>query len=99
MNGNGGDRFPGGDVRRFLPDDLPSIVHLRQQAGMPLLQATVMFLNGQRTMCYANAGSNLILSPISINKFLGHLPSTVGGLVKMLRFLALTPPSQVSKQI
>ena len=50
-------------------------------------------------MCYANAGSNIILSPISINKFLGELPSTVGGLVKMLRFLALTPPGQVSKHI
>ena len=99
MNGDGGQLFPRGRVQRALPDDLPSIVQLRRQAGLPLLQATIMFLNGTRRMCYANAGSNIILSPISINKFLGELPSTVGGLVKMLRFLALTPPGQVSKHI
>ena len=95
MNGAGDQPSSRGGVRRGLPDDLHSIVQLREQAGLPLLQATIMFLNGTRRMCYANAGSNTILSPISINKFLGQLPSTVTGLVKMLRFLALTPPGQV----
>ena len=57
-----------------------------------------MFLNGTRTMCYANGGTNTILAAISINEFLGQLPPTVSGLVKRLRLLSLTPPGQVRKQ-
>ena len=77
-----------------LPDNLPSVVQLRQLHGLPPLQSAIMFLNGSRTMCYANGGTNAILAPISINEFLGQLPPTEIGLVKRLRLLSLTPPGQ-----
>ena len=81
-----------------LPDNLPSVVQLRQLHSLPPRQSAIMFLNGTRTMCYANGGTNTILAPISINEFLGRLPPTVSGLVKRLRLLSLTPPGQVRKQ-
>ena len=85
-----------GDPPPPLPDNLPSVVQLRQLHSLPPLQSTIMFLNGTRTMCYANGGTNTILAPVSINEFLGQLPSTVTGLVKRLRLLSLTPPGQVN---
>ena len=81
-----------------LPDNLPSVVQLRQLHSLPPRQSAIMFLNGTRTLCYANGGTNTILAAICINEFLGRLPPTVSGLVKRLRLLSLTPPGQVSKK-
>lgn len=54
-----------------------------------------MFLNGDGTLCYSNAGTNYLLSSPTLVEFLLRVPHC-NGLVWMVRQLALTPPIQVS---
>ena len=54
-----------------------------------------MFLNGDGTLCYSNAGTNYLLSSPTLVEFLLRLPPC-NGLVQMVRQLALTPPMLVS---
>ena len=67
----------------------------RQANGRPLLTPLIMFLNGDGTLCYSNAGSNYLLSSPTLVEFLLRL-APCNGLVWMVRQLALTPPMQVS---
>ena len=55
----------------------------------------IRFLNGDRTLCYSNAGTNYLLSSPRLVEFLLRLPPCEG-LVQKIRQLALTPPMLVS---
>ena len=54
-----------------------------------------MFLNGDGTLCYSNAGTNYLLSSPKLVEFLLRLPPCQG-FVQKVRQLALTPPMLVS---
>ena len=78
-----------------LPPDAQAVILERQANGRPLLQPMIMFLNGDRTLCYSNAGTNYLLSSPRLVEFLLRLPPCEG-LVQKIRQLALTPPMLVS---
>ena len=77
-----------------FPPDAQAIMWMRQAAGRPLLQPLIMFLNGDGTLCYSNAGTNFLLSAPALIEFLLRLPPC-DGLPRKFRQLALTSPMQV----
>ena len=89
--GSGAERLPAPP----FPPDAQAVMWLRQSAGRPLLQPLIMFLNGDGTLCYSNAGTNFLLSPPALVEFLLRLPPC-NGLPSKFRQLALTSPIQVS---
>ena len=79
-----------------LPPDAQAVISERQANGRPLLPPLIMFLNGDGTLCYSNAGTNYLLSSPTLVEFLLRLPPCEG-LVQKVRQLALTTPMMVSR--
>ena len=69
----------------------------RRQAGLPPLQQVLRLLNSSHTVCYANSGTNALLSSPDVSQFLATLPPSKG-LLGVLRGLACAQPNQVIKQ-
>ena len=80
-----------------LPPDAQAVILERQAKGRPLFPPLIEFLNGDRTLCYSNAGSNYLLSSPTLVEFLLSLPPG-DGLLRMVRELALTPPRLVNHE-
>ena len=70
----------------------------REKAGRPRRQQLIPFQNPSRTMCYANAGTNFLMSPPEISEFLARLPLG-NGLIKVIGALARAPPSDAPRLI
>ena len=80
--------------------NLPILLDLeeeRRQAGLPPVQQVLRLLNSSHTVCYANGGTNALLSSPDVNQFLAALPPSQG-LLGVIRGLACAQPNQVIKQ-
>ena len=67
----------------------------RKQSGLPPKQALLQLENSSKTACYANSGTNLLMSSPRISQFLAELPSRPG-LLEVVRELACKQPHKVS---
>ena len=100
----GGDReLPG--AKKVPPSEgisaqapvLLDVEEERRQAGLPLIQQAIRLLNSSHTVCYANSGTNALLSSPDVNRILAALPPSQG-LLGVIRGLVYAQPNQVIKQ-
>ena len=78
------------------PPVLLDVKEERRQAGLPLNQQAIRLLNSSRTVCYANSGTNALLSSPDVNRILAELPPSQG-LLGVIRGLVYAQPNQVIK--
>ena len=72
----------------------PEVQRFRQEEGLPVTQQLLQLLNPTSTLCYANAGTNLLFSSPAVSRFLAELPP-LQGLGKVVREIARAFPGRV----